>query len=42
MNTSYLITWIEGDEVCYRIVGEEEIERYWEIEKNYIVTRLTA
>lgn len=42
MNTSYLITWIEGDEVFYRIVREDEIENYWEAEKNFIVTRLTA
>ena len=42
MNTSYLVTWTEGDEVFYRIVTADEVASLWESEKNYIVTRLSA
>ncbi|GBF33616.1 hypothetical protein DCCM_2722 [Desulfocucumis palustris] len=42
MNTSYLVTWTEGDEVFYKIVNGEEIREIWEFDKNYIITRLTA
>lgn len=42
MNTSYLVTWTEGDEVFYKIVNGEEIREIWEVDKNYIITRLSA
>ncbi|MGB9663104.1 MAG: hypothetical protein ACPL5F_14000 [Moorellaceae bacterium] len=29
----YLVTWIEGEEVDYRILKEEELEIYLEEEK---------
>jgi hypothetical protein len=42
MNTSYLVTWTEGDDVFYKIIKGYEIAEIWESDKNYIITRLTA
>ncbi|MCL6558485.1 MAG: hypothetical protein K6U74_06715 [Firmicutes bacterium] len=33
----YVITWSEGEEVCYRFVSEEDIQKYMEEDKEYIV-----
>lgn len=35
-----IVTWTEGEEVCYRFVSEEEIESLMEDDKNYIVAWL--
>lgn len=42
MNTSYLVTWTEGDEVFYKIIKGEEIPGIWESDKNYIITKLSS
>lgn len=36
----YMVTWIEGEEVCYRFMSEEEINDLVEDDKNYIITGL--
>ncbi|MDD4237781.1 MAG: hypothetical protein PHT62_04425 [Desulfotomaculaceae bacterium] len=36
----YIVTWSEGDEVCYRFVDEEEISSLFEEDKKYIVAEL--
>lgn len=33
----YIVTWSEGDEVCYRFVDEKEIQSLIEEDKKYIV-----
>lgn len=35
-----IVTWIEGEEVCYRFVSEEEIKELMEEDKKYIIARL--
>lgn len=37
---AYLVTWIEGDEVFYRIVREDQLADIWETEKNFIISDL--
>jgi len=37
---SYLVTWLEGEEVCWRFADEEELARILESEKHFIITRL--
>lgn len=36
----YIVTWSEGDEVCYRFVNEDEINGLLEEDKKYIVAVL--
>ncbi|AEG14552.1 MULTISPECIES: hypothetical protein [Desulfofundulus] len=36
----YLVTWLEGEEVCWRFVDEDELAEIWETEKHFIVTKL--
>jgi len=36
----YIVTWSEGDEVCYRFVDEKEIDIFLEEDKKYIVVML--
>ncbi|MEW6459172.1 MAG: hypothetical protein AB1441_08925 [Bacillota bacterium] len=36
----YLITWVEGDEVEYRLIPADELPQVLEAEKNYIVIPL--
>ncbi|WP_278244217.1 hypothetical protein [Desulfofundulus thermocisternus] len=36
----YLVTWLEGEEVCWRFADEEELARILESEKHFIITRL--
>ena len=36
----YIVTWSEGNEVCYRFVAEEEISSLIEEDKKYIVAVL--
>lgn len=35
-----IVTWSEGDEVCYRFIAEEEISSLLEEDKKYIVAVL--
>lgn len=37
---NYIVTWSEGDEVCYRFVNEDEIDSLLEEDKKYIVAVL--
>jgi hypothetical protein len=36
----YIITWSEGEEVCYRFVSEEELKDLVEDDKEYIIAGL--
>ncbi|WP_279286271.1 hypothetical protein [Desulfofundulus sp. TPOSR] len=36
----YLVTWLEGEEVCWRFADEDELAEIWETEKHFIVTKL--
>lgn len=36
----YIVTWSEGDEVCYRFVDEKEVNSLIEEDKKYIVAVL--
>jgi len=36
----YIVTWVEGEEVFYRLMSEEEINALEEDDKNYIITGL--
>jgi len=36
----YLVTWVEGDEVEYRIISPEVLAKIFEEEKNYIIVPL--
>lgn len=36
----FFVTWVEGEEVCYRFVSEEEIEGLMEDDKKYIIAGL--
>ena len=36
----YLVTWIEGEEVAYLILGKEDLCHLGLQEKNFIVTEL--
>lgn len=38
---TYLATWIEGEEVFYRIVDEKTLQEMWEPEKHIIVIQLS-
>jgi len=40
MTRKYLITWVEGDEVFYRIVTQEALKEIWELNKHYMVSEL--
>lgn len=40
MTRKYLITWVEGDEVFYRIVTQEVLKEIWELNKHYMVSEL--
>lgn len=37
----YIVTWTEGEEVCYRFVSEEEIKDLVEDDKEYIIAGLS-
>jgi len=37
----YVVTWAEGEEVCYRFVSENEIKDLLEADKRYIIASLT-
>ncbi|MCL6558750.1 MAG: hypothetical protein K6U74_08070 [Firmicutes bacterium] len=37
----YMVTWTEGEEVCYRFVTESEIDKLVEEDKDYIITSLS-
>jgi len=41
-STTYLVTWIEGNEVFYRFVDEDELNALWETGKHFIVADLGA
>ncbi|MEG6521646.1 hypothetical protein [Desulfotomaculum sp. 1211_IL3151] len=36
----YLLTWIEGEEVCYRLVPNLNIDKSLMEDKNLIITKL--
>lgn len=36
----YIVTWFEGEEVCYRFVSEGEINALLEEDRPYIVAGL--
>jgi len=36
----YVVTWAEGEEVCYRFVSENEIKDLLEADKPYIIASL--
>lgn len=36
----YLLTWIEGEEVCYRLVPDLNIDKSLLVDKNLIITKL--
>jgi len=36
----YLVTWCEGDEVCYRFVSEDMLPALLEDDRGYIVVPL--
>lgn len=36
----FIVTWVEGEEVCYRFVSEEEIGSFMEEDKKYIIAGL--
>lgn len=36
----YLVTWYEGDEVCYRFVDDEALSNLLENDRGYIVVPL--
>ncbi|MDO7787090.1 hypothetical protein [Desulforamulus aquiferis] len=36
----YLLTWIEGEEVCYRIVPDLEFDHSLMQDKNLIITKI--
>jgi len=33
----YIVTWVEGEDVYYRFISEEEIEELIEDDKEYII-----
>ncbi len=37
---TYLASWVEGNEVIYKLVNEKELIKLWEPEKNFIVVKL--
>ncbi|MCL6638725.1 MAG: hypothetical protein K6T80_03470 [Firmicutes bacterium] len=38
----YVVTWTEGEEVCYRFVSGDEIEKLLEADKHYIIAGLSG
>lgn len=36
----YIVTWTEGEEVFYRFVSEDEIDKMIEEDKKYIIAGL--
>lgn len=36
----YLVTWYEGDEVCYRLVDDDGLPALLEDDRSYIVVPL--
>jgi len=40
ISVTYLASWVEGNEVIYKLVNEKELAELWEPEKNFIVVKL--
>ncbi|MGI6554007.1 MAG: hypothetical protein ACOX2P_01070 [Bacillota bacterium] len=38
----YLVTWSEGEEVAYLILGEQDLCRLGMDDKNYIITEFST
>ncbi len=42
MHTRYLVTWAEGIEVFYKFVNDNELKKWKEADRNYMITPLTV